>query len=72
VKVTQWFDGSEIPYREGVYQRAYFGDLHYARYINLFWRVMGSTPDEAANENHISRWQDLPWRGLVEAEAEKP
>lgn len=69
--LTDWFPGSVIPVRKGVYQRQYpLGKtflLQYAYWDGEAWFMGSDTPDSALGLSktvHAPR-QRLSWRGLT-------
>ena len=74
-KLTQWFDGSVKPVRDGVYQRRTFsGDVLYWQFKDGFWRWGGavSAYSVVLNEPVRSNRQNLPWRGLAQKPEVQP
>jgi hypothetical protein len=68
-KLTQWFDGSVKPVRDGVYQRSPANSEYglYWLFKDGAWRYGGD-----GHPRHVrlgarakSPQQDLPWRGLA-------
>jgi len=77
---TPYFSGSEKPAYSGVYRRKrpvfdFLGNgpkkmqVRYNAFRNGQWYCEGSTPEEAAKRTEPSYLQDVPWCGLVEAQA---
>ena len=61
--LTPWF--TDPPVRHGVYQRDYYGVLEYSYWDGHYWRFGCKTSKEAARMQVFSRFQNLPWRGLL-------
>ena len=73
MKLTDWIPGNVKPVRVGVYKRLYDKDsiiatrTWYCYWNGEFWGVYGETPEDAAEDKHItSGAQNIPWRGLAE------
>jgi hypothetical protein len=64
--LTGWIDGEHTPLRRGAYQRDCAGHVEYSYWSGSFWHFARKTAREAAAQTTISRFQQLPWRGLNE------
>jgi hypothetical protein len=62
---TPWFDGGEHPVRIGVYERDHCGNLEYSYWNGAGWNFAAKTVGGASLNKVFSRFQDLPWRGLL-------
>lgn len=60
---TPWFEGT--PVRIGVYERDYHGNLEYSYWNGAGWNFAAKTIGGAFLNKVSSRFQDLPWRGLL-------
>jgi hypothetical protein len=61
---TPWFEG-EHPVRIGVYERDYHGNVEYSYWNGAGWNFAAKTIGGAFLNKVSSRFQDLPWRGLL-------
>jgi len=61
---TPWFEG-EVPVRIGVYERDHYGNLEYSYWSGGGWNFGAKTVMDALLNQTQSRFQDLPWRGLL-------
>jgi hypothetical protein len=69
MKVTPWFDGSELPEYVGVYERDYgpgATEKCYCKWDGRQWWCWYDTPEDAAKALTDSDFQNLPWRGLAQ------
>lgn len=63
---TPWFPGHIKPVHFGVYKRRdSVGHVTFSKWRG-FWCVARARAEDAAEENDLSAWQDLEWRGLTE------
>jgi hypothetical protein len=62
---TPWFDGEVHPVRIGVYERDHYGNLEYSYWSGGGWNFAAKTVGGALLSQTQSRFQDLPWRGLL-------
>jgi hypothetical protein len=62
---TPWFDGEVHPVRIGVYERDHYGNLEYSYWSGGGWNFAAKTVGSALLNKVPSRFQDLPWRGLL-------
>ena len=62
--MTDWFTNAQ-PARIGVYQRDHAGTIEYSYWSGTSWNFGRKTPKDAALQATQSRFQTLPWRGLV-------
>lgn len=51
--------------RIGVYERDYYGNLEYSYWNGAGWNFAAKTVMDALLNQTQSRFQDLPWRGLL-------
>lgn len=65
MKRTPWFDGSQKPVRDGVYERQFTNGPHFARYANGLWYLSGTKFGYAKITTSVSIFQDIPWRGVM-------
>lgn len=73
MKTTDWFDGSVVPVRDGVYQRLLVGGkIVYSKFENGHWRAYDGTIHLAEKQAIRSNWQQLPWRGITIDEGRRP
>jgi hypothetical protein len=72
-KLTQWFDGSVKPVRDGVYLR-YYGSTHdcYSLFKKGVWHLWSETPEKAAKAKGKAHFQLQKWRGLAQNPEVKP
>ena len=66
MKLTDWFDPSVKPVREGLYQREVFSNRFYSRWDGARWFIGHHHKTAAAAETQESWYPEAPWRGLVE------
>jgi len=73
-KLTQWFDGSVKPVRDGVYERKYPDEVRsvYCKFVDGKWWRGGWDIEEASRIRTISDYQNDPWRGLAQNPKVKP
>lgn len=67
---TDWFDGSVLPVRNGVYQVYIFGRILFAKFKNGIWYSANPFAEFAASSGVRSRFKTHygfrpQWRGLV-------
>lgn len=65
VAVTDWFDGTVEPTREGVYERSYPGGP-YSCWNGRAWNDDAPSPSAAATRTGASEHPAASWRGLVQ------
>jgi hypothetical protein len=65
-KLTPWFEPGTKPARIGVYQRDHCGYTEYSYWDGQQWRFGRRTALAADQINYVSRFQDLPWRGVMQ------
>jgi hypothetical protein len=71
--MTDWFDGSVVPVRDGVYERLLLGGkIVYSKFKNGHWRAYDGTIHLAEKQAIRSNWQQLPWRGITIDEGRRP
>ena len=66
MKVTQWFDAWNKPFRKGVYQTFDDKTPLYQYWNGKYWGLLFNTIDGAAKfANKRSHWQNVKWRGVA-------
>lgn len=65
-KLTPWFEPGTKPARIGVYQRDHAGTIEYSYWDGHYWRFGRRTARAAEDLTLASRFQTLPWRGVMQ------
>ena len=68
MKLAPWFPGTVKPVHIGVYERDYnpSNPRAYCYWDGTSWFTWRSTPKDAFTcRSAPSRWQNLPWRGVL-------
>lgn len=63
---SRWFNGANVPWEPGVYEREFLSGVYYAEWTGRQWLCSRNTLAKAVREREVSEHQtNRRWRGLA-------